>query len=214
MQHEDALGLLVHTRGEAATHLLLIRHGQSEWNLSGRRQGQADPPLSALGLRQAAAAARSIGYVDGVVSSDLRRAAETAAIIAGKLDAGPVEADERLRERDAGEWTGLTRAEIEQHWPGWPDSNRRPTGFESASSVVSRVLQAFSEIYASKPGQLLLVVTHGGVIRRLEKSQGICRPHVAHLGGLVVHLSRSGAEVGERIALLDSETDVGQEDQS
>jgi glucosyl-3-phosphoglycerate phosphatase len=82
--------------------LLVIRHGRSEWNAIGRWQGHADPPLSELGRRQAILAAASIGAVDAIVSSDLLRAAETAAIIAQKLGVGPVVVDERLGERDAG----------------------------------------------------------------------------------------------------------------
>ncbi|MBK5332301.1 MAG: histidine phosphatase family protein, partial [Ilumatobacteraceae bacterium] len=62
-----------------ATDLLVVRHGQSEWNAIGRWQGHADPALSELGKRQAAVAAGSIGAVDGIISSDLLRASETAA---------------------------------------------------------------------------------------------------------------------------------------
>ncbi len=102
-----------------STDLLVVRHGQSEWNAVGRWQGQADPPLSELGRRQAYVAAASIGAVDGIISSDLQRAVETAAIIAQQIGVGPVMVDERLRERDAGEWTGLGRAEIDKGWPGW-----------------------------------------------------------------------------------------------
>lgn len=101
------------------TRLLLIRHGQSEWNADGRWQGQADPPLTDLGRAQARHAARSLGVVDAIVASDLQRAAETAAIIAEELGVGPLVLEPGLRERDAGEWSGLTRAEIERDWPGY-----------------------------------------------------------------------------------------------
>lgn len=101
------------------TRVLLVRHGQSEWNADGRWQGQADPPLTDLGRAQAHHAARSLGVVDAIVSSDLQRAAETAAILAGELGVGPVVLDPDLRERDAGEWSGLTRSEIERDWPGY-----------------------------------------------------------------------------------------------
>lgn len=101
------------------TRLLLIRHGQSEWNADGRWQGQADPPLTDLGRAQAHHAARSLGVVDAIVASDLQRAAETAAIISEELGVGPLVLDPDLRERDAGEWSGLTRAEIERDWPGY-----------------------------------------------------------------------------------------------
>src|SRR3546814_1711635 len=101
------------------TRVLLVRHGQSEWNATGRWQGQADPPLTDLGRAQAHHAARSLGVVDAIVASDLQRAADTALIISGELGVGPVVLDEGLRERDAGEWSGLTRAEIERDWPGY-----------------------------------------------------------------------------------------------
>src|SRR3546814_7398309 len=70
--------------------VLLVRHGQSEWNATGRWQGQADPPLTDLGRAQAHHAARSLGVVDAIVASDLQRAADTALIISGALGVGPV----------------------------------------------------------------------------------------------------------------------------
>ena len=144
-----------------ATDLLIVRHGQSEWNAIGRWQGHADPALSELGRRQAAVAAASIGAVDAIISSDLLRAAETAAIIAQQLGVGPVMIDERLRERDVGEWTGLTRTEIDKRWPGWIDDLRRPDGFEEVESVLLRVLDAFVAIREASPGGWLLVSPTG-----------------------------------------------------
>ncbi len=188
------------------TDLLVVRHGQSEWNAVGRWQGHADPPLSELGRRQAYVAAASIGAVDGIISSDLQRAVETAAIIAQQIGVGPVMVDERLRERDAGEWTGLGRAEIDKGWPGWVADDRRPNGFEDAESVLVRVVAAFAAIREASPGGSLLVVTHGGVIRALAQSQGLADLSVSHLGGLTVRVSPVGQVVGERIALLDGQT--------
>src|SRR3954470_3332111 len=144
-----------------ATDLLIVRHGQSEWNAIGRWQGHADPSLSELGRRQAFVAAASIGAVDGIVSSDLLRAAETAAIIAEQLGVGPVVVDERLRERNAGERTGLTRGEIDKRGPGWTHSARPPQGYEGFEDVMARVLQALEAIHEASPGGSLLVVTHG-----------------------------------------------------
>ena len=88
------------------TRVLLVRHGQSEWNADGRWQGQADPPLTDLGRHQALHAARNLGVVDAIVASDLQRASETALIIAGELGVGPLVLEPDLRERDAGEWSG------------------------------------------------------------------------------------------------------------
>lgn len=190
----------------SATDLLVVRHGQSEWNAIGRWQGHADPALSELGRRQAAVAAGSIGAIDGIISSDLLRAAETAAIIAQQLGVGPVMIDERLRERDVGEWTGLTRTEIDKRWPGWIDDLRRPNGFEDADSVLSRVLEALVTMREASPGGSLLVVTHGGVIRSLARSHGLDDIPVANLAGITMRISEAGQTISERIALLDGQT--------
>jgi broad specificity phosphatase PhoE len=189
-----------------ATQLLVVRHGQSEWNASGRWQGHADPVLSELGRRQAAVAAISIGAVDGIISSDLLRAAETAAIIAEQLGVGPVVVDERLRERDVGEWAGLTDAEIRKGWPGYLEENRRPDGFEAHDVVMVRVLEAFDAIHRASPGGSLLVVTHGGLIFSLARSQGLGDVSIPHLAGVTVRVTEAGAIVGERISLLDAQT--------
>ena len=114
------------------TRVLLLRHGQSEWNAVGRWQGHADPPLTALGRAQALAASRSLGTLDAALASDLIRARETAEVVTGQLGVGPVLIDERLRERDAGEWTGLTRAQIDEQYPGYLADGRRPPGWEDA----------------------------------------------------------------------------------
>jgi broad specificity phosphatase PhoE len=189
-----------------ATLLLVVRHGQSEWNAIGRWQGHADPALSELGRRQAAVAAGSIGAVDGIISSDLLRAAETAAVISQQLGVGPVMVDERLRERDVGEWSGLTDLEIHKGWPGWLENNRRPGGFEDADSLLARVLEGFDAIHEANPGGSFLVVTHGGVIHTLARSQGLADIPVPYLAGVTVRVSAAGATVGERIALLDAQT--------
>src|SRR3954451_18850203 len=99
--------------GLVASRMLLVRHGQSEWNATGRWQGQADPPLSDQGRQQAIDAAARIGSVDVVVSSGLMRALETARIIADQVGVGPVVVEPDLRERHVGEWSGLTHVEIE-----------------------------------------------------------------------------------------------------
>src|SRR5918995_495099 len=98
--------------------LLLVRHGESTWNAQGRWQGWADPPLSDIGRAQAESAAPAAAPVDAVVSSDLERARTTAELMAAVLDAGAVRVEPGLRERDVGDFTGLTRAEIEERWPG------------------------------------------------------------------------------------------------
>lgn len=188
-----------------ATDLLLVRHGQSEWNAIGRWQGHADPALSELGRRQATVAAGSVGAVDGIISSDLIRAAETAAIIAQQVGVGPVILDARLRERDVGEWSGLTRVQIEKRWPGWLEEGRLPEGFEETERVLARVLDAFETIRATTVGGSFLVVTHGGVIRGLARSHGLADDPVANLAGITLRLTESGSTIGERISLLEGQ---------
>src|SRR5215212_2370289 len=98
--------------------LLLVRHGESTWNARGRWQGWADPPLSDLGRAQAEAAGPAAAPVDAVVSSDLQRARVSAELMAAVLEIDEVHIERDLRERDVGDFTGLTRAEIEERWPG------------------------------------------------------------------------------------------------
>ena len=88
----------------AVTRLLLVRHGQSEWNAVGRWQGKADPELTDFGRQQAFHAAQRIGSVDVIVASPLVRAFETAQIISSQIGVGPIVIDPDLMERDAGEW--------------------------------------------------------------------------------------------------------------
>lgn len=152
----------------ATTSLLLMRHGQSEWNAGGRWQGQADPPLTELGRLQAQHAAAALPTVDHVWASTLQRAAATAAIIATALGHASVRHDARLVERDAGAWSGLTREEIERRFPGYLDDGRRPEGFEPDDALLARVLAALTHIVGCHPGERVLVVTHGGVVYALE----------------------------------------------
>jgi len=166
--------------------VLLLRHGQSEWNALGRWQGTADPPLSALGRRQAAfvgsVLAASSEQFEAVWASDLSRAAETATIVAEALGAGPVRTEPRLREAHVGEWEGLTTDEIEAAWPGYVGAQRRPPGFEPFESVVGRVVPAVIDIAVSGP--TVLAVAHSGVIRTLVRHLGHTDRRIANLGGV------------------------------
>ena len=169
-------------RAVMPTRVLLVRHGQSEWNAVGRWQGQADPPLTDLG-RAAGRGRRRTRSAPSTRSfaSDLQRAAETAAIIAGELGVGPVVLDPDLRERDAGEWSGLTRAEIEERCPGYLEA-RRPTSTPAfgrraqaaragrrAGSPTTPCSSGRWRALAAHPrravgGGDVLAVTHGGLI--------------------------------------------------
>jgi len=184
-----------------SVHVLCVRHGLSTWNLLRRWQGQADPPLSDEGRDGAAALADALGatFSDrpaGVWSSDLQRAADTAAILAARLDAGPVVIDGRLREADVGPWQGLTAAEIEAGWPGFLAAGRRPPGFEPEPALVSRVVAALEDVAAAVDGRLPIVVSHAGVLRSLRRHCGAVDDHLPNLAGMWFSVSPGAISFG------------------
>ncbi len=195
--------------GGATTELLVIRHGQSTWNEERRWQGQADPPLSDFGRQQAFTASQSVGQVDVIISSPQIRAAETAGIIAEQIGVGPVQVLDGLRERGAGEWSGLTRDEIDTRWPGWVESDRRPEGWEADEVFIPRVMGAVVRVTVEFAGASALVVCHGGVIIALERELGVNDGRIPNLHGRVVH--RHGEELigRERLELIPQEMRTG-----
>jgi broad specificity phosphatase PhoE len=174
--------------------ILLLRHGQSEWNAVQRWQGTADSPLTELGRSQARATAFALAGLDqnfqSIWSSDLSRAAETATIIGELLGIGAPRLDPRLREAHAGEWEGLTPNFIEEHWPGWLAEHRRPPSFESFDDVVTRSLGALADIaQAAGPSDpvgraCVLTVAHSGMIRSVIRHLGGTDERVPNLGGV------------------------------
>lgn len=188
-----------------ATRILLVRHGQSEWNAVGRWQGQADPPLSDQGRLQAREAARAIGAVDAVWASDLQRAVETATIIADHVGVGPVVIDTDLRERDAGEFSGLTRAEIEERFPGYLAAHRRPPSWEPDDVLLARATAALGRIAAAVPGGDVLVVSHGGLVYTVEEHLGAEFTRIANAEGRWLEVGPAGMRLGERVLLADPE---------
>ena len=146
------------------TTILLARHGETDWNREGRWQGWADPPLNEAGRDQARALAEQLRSTpfDAVYSSDLRRAHETAEIVAAPHEV-PVITERGLREIDVGSWSGLTRSEIEERFP----DGSRPDG-ETREQHLSRVLETVERIARAHVGAQLLVVSHGGTMRALR----------------------------------------------
>ena len=157
------------------THLTFIRHGETDWNADGRLQGQTDRPLSDYGREQARQLAEDLqgeGF-DAIYSSDLSRARETAEIVGARLGLR-VELDPDLREKDWGNWEGLTSVE------------RDPFEFvgESTEAHQERTLRALRRLSERHPGDArILVVTHGGSMRRVQASAlGLALPVVENCG--------------------------------
>jgi probable phosphoglycerate mutase len=145
--------------------LILARHGETDWNRDGIWQGHGDPPLNDVGRRQAADLARRLEDVelDALYSSDLRRAYETAEII-GRAKGVEITADPDLREMDVGSWSGLTPEEIATRFPDMASHDGEPR-----NAFDTRAVGALTRIAGAHRGGQVLVVTHGGVVRALER---------------------------------------------
>jgi probable phosphoglycerate mutase len=152
------------------TELLLVRHGETDWNRDRRFQGHADPPLNDAGREQARALAEELAgeRIDFVYTSDLVRAHETAEIVAARLGADVVARSE-LREIDVGDWEGLTWPEIEERHPegarSWHEHGHGWKSGETYDQLGERIIAALRRIAADHPAQRVLVVGHGGTVR-------------------------------------------------
>lgn len=156
--------------------LILLRHGQTEYNATSRMQGQLDTELSELGRRQALAAAREIAAFEplAVVSSDLRRAYDTAVAL-GDSAGLPVAIDPRLRETHLGQWQGLTHHDVDSVAPGaraaWrADATWAPPQGESRVDVARRSVPVVRELldkYEQWGQRPIVLVAHGGLIAAL-----------------------------------------------
>ncbi|AYA26995.1 glucosyl-3-phosphoglycerate phosphatase (pgm family) [Rhodococcus rhodochrous J3] len=156
--------------------LVLLRHGQTEYNATRRMQGQLDTDLSELGRQQALAVADAIARFDplAVVSSDLRRAYDTATALGDRIGL-PVAIDTRLRETHLGEWQGLTHTEVDAVAPGarsaWrADATWAPPGGENRIDVARRSMAVVGELldkYENWSDRPIVLVAHGGLIAAL-----------------------------------------------
>jgi 2,3-bisphosphoglycerate-dependent phosphoglycerate mutase len=152
------------------TRILLVRHGETDWNATGRLQGQSDTPLNALGHEQARRAAQRLAAepVQALYSSDLARAFQTATIIGHTLGLTVVTSS-RLRERQYGAWEGLTAAEIQARYPeefaAWRarSVDFAPPQGETRSQLLTRGLAELNAIARRHAGEMAVVVTHGGL---------------------------------------------------
>ncbi len=184
----------------ARMDLWLVRHGETDWNLEGRYQGQADPPLNARGRLQAELLADELAgkVFAGIYSSDLQRAHMTAKTIAERLGL-EVQVEPRLREVNQGAWEGMLTADIRsQYAKAWADRQRdpryfQPPGGESQHQVATRLRSAVDDIVLQNPSGPLLVVSHGLALASLicmvddlpltqafERIPDNARPYIIH----------------------------------
>jgi 2,3-bisphosphoglycerate-dependent phosphoglycerate mutase len=156
---------------ENATRLILVRHGETEWNAAGRFQGHLDSPLTPQGIRRAAYLAARLKLIcfTALYSSDLGRARQTAAIIARETG-HEVKIDSRLRERALGVFQSIDRTEIMARFPAeWElyrhgGADYAVPGGESLAERFNVNLLALTEIARAHPSQTVVVVTHGGLL--------------------------------------------------
>ena len=151
------------------TTLILVRHGETDWNAQNRWQGHSDTELNDAGREQARRLADSLERADALYSSDLARARETAEILAVTIGL-EIRFDERLRERGFGAWEGLTTEEVKS---SFPDEQRRwraglgagAHDAEPFEAFAARVVSFVEDVGRRHDGEEVLVVTHGGTIR-------------------------------------------------
>lgn len=165
-----------------STKLILLRHGQTNWNVERRYQGQTDTPLNDTGRQQARQAGHEIkrhySPIEAIYSSDLSRALETARIVGQVIGLQP-QTDARLREMHLGEWEGQLLDTVKETYPEAVSRYRTdpihhgPPGGELAEQVRQRFFAALDEFAARHAGQRLLVVTHGLPVRLVQlKAEG------------------------------------------
>lgn len=214
--------------GRPTTQVLLLRHGETEANAAGVLQGQSESDLTARGRAQAAALAEALkerfssdpnyANLGHIVSSDLRRAADTAAAVASSLGLA-VYKDPRLRERRLGVFQGISAAACLERFPrtwaafsrGEFDDDARPSaaaleagtaeGIETMAEMRARCMAALEEVAAAAPGRTSLVVSHGGLIYTAVTTARGPRDDtpVPHIGNVSVTTLRRDDDGGWRV---------------
>lgn len=180
-----------------ATRLIAVRHGETAWNVDTRIQGQLDISLNATGQGQArrVGAALAEEPIDAIYASDLSRAWETALAIAAPLGL-QVQPEPRLRERAFGQFEGMSFAEIESKLPDqarlWRerDPGFTPDGGESLVAFRDRVTGVAAELASRHPGELVVLVAHGGVMDVLYRAatrMALQAPRTWHLGNAAIN---------------------------
>jgi probable phosphoglycerate mutase len=159
-----------------STRFVILRHGETEWNVASRIQGHTDSELTALGRRQAEALGQRMvsETFDVLVSSDLGRAYNTAGSVASRTG-HPIVKDARLRERCFGVAEGLTYGELDHQYPDAfsrvreTDPDFQIPGGESRRQFQDRVRKAFESLAAAHHGKRIVIVCHGGVLAALYR---------------------------------------------
>ncbi len=157
------------------TTLIIVRHGETDWNVEGRWQGQIDVPLNANGHHQAQRMAESLVHapITAIYSSDLRRASETAGYLARKFNL-PVQTDARLREIHQGVWQGLRISEIQSNYRSEFQSREKsplqvaPPGGETVLQVGERLISFLADLIPSHTNETVAIATHGFVMALLQ----------------------------------------------
>ena len=215
--------------GTVTTRVVLIRHGETDWNRDRRIQGQTDTPLSSLGRQQALAIGQRLKRerFTAIYASDLQRAWDTAqaigqAALAERPDAVQPVADRRLREMDFGEWEGKTSAEIAASHPEaharskHRDADFRIPGGESFRDLYERTVAAVTSLVDAHPGGALCVVAHGGILDMMYRHThaiALDQPRVFSLYNAAYNCLEHGdgrfrLEVWGEVAHLDALSDA------
>lgn len=186
--------------------IVLARHGETDWNRDGRFQGQADPPLNDRGREQAEELAERLSAerFAALYASPLRRARETADIVAARLGLA-VEPVDELQEIDVGSWSGLTRDEVASRFPAayrrWLEFRAAWGDGETYDDLTRRVVAAVLQLAAAHPEERVLIVTHGGPIRAvLATAEGVS--YAASRQSSAVLANCAVAEVGVENGVL------------
>ncbi len=200
--------------------VVFVRHGQTEWNVSGRYQGQSDVALSAAGIEQAEKLAANfpVEHIDAIYASDLIRARVTAETVAKRFGLG-VNLEPAFRELSFGDWEGLTYEQIVASWPdamenflAHPDILDIPHG-ESFPEVQQRAMSRLQELIQKHEGQTIMVAAHGAVLRTMLTA-ALHMP-LQYLWSIrqfntAVNIVRYDAEGNPTVELLNSTAHLGE----
>lgn len=178
------------------TTLILVRHGRTDWTDARRLQGQTDIPLNKAGREEVARLRPVVQEWEPqrVIASTALRAAQTAELLTGT--ASPL--DDRLKEAGLGEWEGLTPEEIGEDYARWRRGELIPPGAEPRERVAARVSSALD--FAAGAGGVVLVVTHGGIIRvALETLIGLRTAQLVPAEAASLSVVETGTAAGVRL---------------